>query len=167
MLDINHSDSEVHSGRSDLLPFYRSEKQCQLHTTCSGKIFTNKSNYSNSELQARLGKQSKKRRGISRNLLKRGDRDYWGRLRWDVILLKVSECQIYQGRDTGRFCDDTCQLRLHYQWAKYYRPNINQSPRSIIRTHLTIIPNHWYQLYRIPYNINQSLRLNIRIYFTC
>jgi len=40
-LDINDSDTEVHSGRSNLIPKYRSKEQRQLHTMLSGKIFKN------------------------------------------------------------------------------------------------------------------------------
>jgi len=50
MLDINDSDTQVHSGGSDLLPNYRGKKQCLIHTTRSRNIFKNKPNYSNSEL---------------------------------------------------------------------------------------------------------------------
>jgi len=41
VLDINNSDTEVHSGPINLLPNYWSKKQLQLHRTRSGKIFKN------------------------------------------------------------------------------------------------------------------------------
>jgi len=43
-----------------------------------------------------------------------------GRLCLDIILPIVSEHQIYEGL-RREFCEDTCQFRLHYQWAKYCR----------------------------------------------
>jgi len=124
-LDINDSNAEVHSGQSNWLPNYQSKMQRQLHSMCCGKIFKNQPNYWRSELQARFGKQNKKRQSGIRNLLRSADSGYWGRLSWDVILPIVSEHQSYRGRDIGRCCEDTCQLRLHYQRAKCYCHDIN------------------------------------------
>ena len=74
--DINNSDTEVHSGRSNFLHNYQGKKQLQLHTTRSGKIFKHKPDYSNSELQARFGKQNEKRHSIICILLKSGNLEY-------------------------------------------------------------------------------------------
>jgi len=119
VFDINDSDTEEHPGWSHSLPICSSKKQCQLHTKRSWKILKNKLNHSNSELQARFGKQSKKRQSIILNLLKSGDLEYWRRLHWDIILPILSERHIYQGSDWGRYCEDTCQLKLHSQSAKH------------------------------------------------
>ena len=65
-----------------------------------GKMFKNKPNYWNLEFQAGFGKQSKKRQCMIRNLLKSGDLEWRGRLRWDVTLAIV--CERYGVRSDWR-----------------------------------------------------------------
>jgi len=72
-LDVHDSYTEVQSGRSKSLPIYQSKKQRQWHPTRSRKIFKNMPNYSISELEARFGKQNKKRQSIIWNHLKIGE----------------------------------------------------------------------------------------------
>jgi len=87
-------------------------------------------------------------RARTHKLIREGKLQYWGGLHLDVILPIVSERQIYHGRDRRKFCEATCQLKLHYQRAIYYGRNINYLPRLIIRTHLTILINCWDQFYQ-------------------
>jgi len=92
------------------------------------KEIWDKCNYSDSELYTQFRKTNKKQRIITTNYFNMERRIIEGDYTSDVILLIVSEHQIYQGDNIG-ICEDTCQFGLHYQRAKYYRRNINTSLR--------------------------------------
>jgi len=76
VLHCNDSDTEVHSGRSNLLPHDQRKKQCRLHTMRSGQTIRQNPDYSNSELHGRFGKQNMMWRCIILNLLRSGDLEY-------------------------------------------------------------------------------------------
>jgi len=81
--------------------------------------------YTPQALVLQFGRETSQERARMHKSIRGGKVQYLGRLRWNIILPIVSVLQIYEGNDRGRFHEDTCQFRLHYQRAKYYHHDIN------------------------------------------
>jgi len=101
LIDINHGlDIEGYSSGVKRLPEHRTSKRSS--TTRLRRVSKNHREPTNPQLQARFGSLTEYQNKWMWELLKSGKLKIGGRLHLDIILLIVSECQIYLGTRSRR-----------------------------------------------------------------
>jgi len=129
ILDIGRSNCQSNPDPSRSLSEQQSDNRSQLNTTCSGKTLKNKNvNYSNSDIRKRFGNQKTQEHSRTRALPKSELWNIEGGYALEVILLIVSERQIYQGNWKREFVQICVNLNYTIN-----RQNITA----------TILINHW------------------------